>query len=341
MELFDEKNIFVQNIEKMGTAMGMINSKRILVAGGAGFLGSHLCERLLDMGCSVLCLDNMRTGNKGNLKHLLMHPDFELVEHDVTEPFECECDEIYNLACPASPVHYQKDPIYTMKTSFLGAYWLLELARKNGARILQCSTSEVYGNPGVHPQKESYFGNVNPHGIRSCYDEGKRAAESLFLDFHRQYKVPIKIVRIFNTYGTKMAMNDGRVVSNFIIQALRGEDLTIYGDGTQTRSFCYVDDLIDAMIRMMYSDENVVGPINIGRPEEITMQELADQVIILTDSGSKVVYRELPADDPVRRCPDISLAKELLSWEPQTTLENGLRETVSYFRDQLERELPR
>ncbi len=314
--------------------------KRILVAGGAGFLGSHLCERLLGKGHEVRCLDNMRTGSLENIKELMRNPKFTLVEHDVTDPYDWECDEIYNLACPASPVHYQKDPIYTMKTSFLGAYWLLELARKYGARILQCSTSEVYGNPDVHPQKESYFGNVNPHGIRSCYDEGKRAAESLFFDYHRKYQIPIKVVRIFNTYGTKMAMNDGRVVSKFIIQALRGEDITVYGDGSQTRSFCYVDDLIDAMVRMMHSEDSVVGPVNIGRPEEVTMQELADRVLSLTGSSSQVVYHELPSDDPVKRCPDISLARELLQWEPNTTLEQGLLETVSYFRSQLEGESP-
>ncbi|QRN85532.1 SDR family oxidoreductase [Clostridia bacterium] len=313
-------------------------AKRILVAGGAGFIGSHLCERLLKSGHVVLCLDNFRTGSPENLSSLLNKEHFTLVKHDVMEPFDWDCDEIYNLACPASPVHYQKDPIDTMKTSFLGACHLLELARKQKAKILQCSTSEIYGDPDVHPQKESYYGNVNPHGIRSCYDEGKRAAETLFFDYYRKHKIQIKVIRIFNTYGTRMALNDGRVVSNFILQALRKEDITIYGDGSQTRSFCYVDDMIEAMIRMMHSDDTVTGPINLGRPEEVTMLELAHKVLAITNSPSKLVFRELPSDDPAKRCPDIGLARDILDWEPTTSLDKGLRETVSFFRNQLEGE---
>ncbi len=306
--------------------------KRILVTGGAGFVGSHLCERLLNEGNEVICLDNFFTGSKKNIEHLLDQHYFELVRHDITNPFMAEVDEIYNLACPASPVHYQFNPIKTVKTSVMGAINMLGLAKRVGAKILQASTSEVYGDPAVHPQPESYWGNVNPIGLRSCYDEGKRCAETLFMDYHNQNKVNIKIIRIFNTYGPNMHPKDGRVVSNFIVQALQGKDITIFGDGTQTRSFQYVDDLVEGTIRMMNSRDGFTGPVNIGNPNEFTMLELAKEVIDLTGTNSKIVYLPLPQDDPMQRKPDISLAyKELNGWEPKTQLKEGLQQTISYF----------
>ncbi len=304
---------------------------RCLVTGGAGFLGSHLCERLLNDGHEVLCLDNYFTGRLQNVSHLRDNRNFELIRHDVTEPILLEVDRIFNLACPASPVHYQFNPVKTIKTSVMGAINMLGLAKRVHARILQASTSEVYGDPAVHPQKEDYWGNVNPIGIRSCYDEGKRVAETLFMDYHRQNKVDIRIVRIFNTYGPRMLMNDGRVVSNFIVQALKGEDLTIYGDGSQTRSFCYVDDLIEAFVRMMDQNE-IIGPVNIGNPGEFTMLELAHAVLEQTGSKSKIVYQPLPGDDPKMRRPDITLAKKALGWEPKVNLFDGLQKTIEYFK---------
>ena len=304
---------------------------RCLVTGGAGFLGSHLCERLLNDGHEVLCLDNYFTGRLQNIAHLRDNRNFELIRHDVTEPILLEVDRIFNLACPASPVHYQFNPVKTIKTSVMGAINMLGLAKRVHARILQASTSEVYGDPAVHPQKEDYWGNVNPIDIRSCYDEGKRVAETLFMDYHRQNHVDIRIVRIFNTYGPRMLMNDGRVVSNFIVQALKDEDLTIYGDGTQTRSFCYVDDLIEAFVRMM-DQEEIIGPVNVGNPGEFTMLELAQAVLELTGSKSKIVYQPLPGDDPKMRRPDISLAKKTLGWEPKVNLFDGLQKTIEYFK---------
>lgn len=306
--------------------------KKILVTGGAGFVGSHLCERLLNEGHEVICLDNYFTGNKSNIIHLLDNPLFEIVRHDVTEPYMSEVDEIYNLACPASPQHYQYNPIKTIKTSVLGAINTLGLAKRTNAKILQASTSEVYGDPHVHPQVESYWGNVNPIGIRSCYDEGKRCAETLFMDYHRQNGVKIKIVRIFNTYGPRMNPEDGRVVSNFIVQALKNEDITIYGDGLQTRSFQFVDDLVEGMIRTMNTSDAFLGPVNIGNPVEFTMLELAQKIIELTNSNSKLVYFPLPQDDPMQRKPDITVAKNNLNdWEPKVMLEEGLKKTISYF----------
>ncbi|WP_158880875.1 UDP-glucuronic acid decarboxylase family protein [Rhodanobacter sp. L36] len=305
---------------------------RLLVTGGAGFLGSHLCDRLIADGHDVLCVDNFFTGSKRNVAHLLDHPYFELMRHDVTFPLYVEVDRIFNLACPASPVHYQHDPVQTTKTSVHGAINMLGLAKRLHARILQASTSEVYGDPEVHPQTEDYWGRVNPIGIRSCYDEGKRCAETLFFDYHRQHALEIKVVRIFNTYGPRMHPNDGRVVSNFIMQALRGEDITIYGDGSQTRSFCYVDDLIEAFVRMMDSDKGFIGPVNIGNPVEFTMIALAEKVLQLVGGKSKLVYRPLPSDDPRQRQPDISLAKDKLGWQPSVALEDGLKETIRYFR---------
>lgn len=306
--------------------------KRVLITGGAGFIGSHLCERLLGQGCDVICLDNYFTGSKDNVRHLLDNHNFEIVRHDVTEPYYAEVDEIYNLACPASPVHYQHNPIKTMKTSFYGAMNMLGLAKRTGAKILQASTSEVYGDPAIHPQVEGYWGNVNPIGIRSCYDEGKRAAETLCMDYYRQNGVRIKIIRIFNTYGPRMNPADGRVVSNFIVQALRGQDITIYGDGSQTRSFQYVDDLLEAMTRMMNTGDSFVGPVNTGNPDEFTMLELAHKVIDMTASKSKLVFQALPEDDPRQRKPDISLAqRELSGWYPSVRLEDGLRKTIEYF----------
>ena len=306
--------------------------KQILVTGGAGFIGSHLCERLLKDGNNVICMDNYFTGLKQNIVHLLDNPYFELVRHDVTFPYYVEVDEIYNLACPASPIHYQFDPVSTTKTSVIGAINMLGLAKRTKARILQASTSEVYGDPIVHPQEESYWGNVNPIGLRSCYDEGKRCAETLFMDYHRQNKVDVKIIRIFNTYGPRMRPDDGRVVSNFIMQALKGEDITIYGDGKQTRSFQYVDDLVEGMIRMMAS-ETFTGPVNLGNPREFTMLELAELVLKMTNSKSKIIFTPLPSDDPKQRKPDITLAKEKLNgWEPKIRLEEGLIDTIKYFK---------
>lgn len=311
----------------------MMNTKKILITGGAGFIGSHLCTRLIKEGHKVICLDNLYTGSKKNIEHLLNNPYFELVTHDLTDSFQVEVDEIYNLACPASPIHYQFNPIQTIKTSVQGAINMLELADKINAKILQASTSEVYGDPIIHPQSEIYWGNVNPIGIRSCYDEGKRCAETLFMDYYRQRQVNVKIIRIFNTYGSNMSMNDGRVISNFITQALCHKDITIYGDGSQTRSFQYIDDLVEAMIRMMQTDDHFTGPINIGNPEEFTMQELADIIINLTKSKSKIVYCPLPMDDPRQRKPDIALAtKHLQGWEPTIKLEVGLRKTIEYFQ---------
>ena len=305
---------------------------RILVTGGAGFLGSHLCERLLNEGNDVICVDNLFTGSKDNIRKLIGNPYFEFIRHDVTEPLYVEVDQIYNLACPASPPHYQYNPIKTAKTSVYGAMNMLGLAKRTHARILQASTSEVYGNPEVHPQPENYRGNVNPIGIRSCYDEGKRMAETLFFDYHRQHDVDIKVIRIFNTYGPRMNQNDGRVVSNFIVQALKGEDITIYGDGSQTRSFCYVDDMIEGMIRMMNSRDGFTGPVNLGNPGEFTMKQLADIVIELTHSSSKIVYMPLPSDDPTQRKPIIDLARKELSWQPTIKLEDGLEKTIEYFK---------
>jgi UDP-glucuronate decarboxylase len=306
--------------------------KRVLVTGGAGFLGSHLCERLLQEGHDVLCVDNFYTGSKRNISFLLENPNFELIRHDVCFPLYVEVDEIYNLACPASPIHYQHDPVQTTKTSVHGAINMLGLAKRVGAKILQASTSEVYGDPEVHPQTEDYWGRVNPNGIRACYDEGKRCAETLFFDYHRQHGLRIKVPRIFNTYGPRMHPNDGRVVSNFITQALGSDPITIYGDGSQTRSFCYVDDLIDGLIRLMGTSDDITGPMNLGNPVEFTMKALAEKVIELTGSSSPMVYEPLPADDPTQRRPDISYAREILSWEPKQDLETGLRSTIDYFR---------
>ena len=305
--------------------------KRILVTGGAGFLGSHLCEKLLLEGNEVICIDNFFTGKKDNIIHLLDNPYFELVRHDVTSAYYAEVDQIYNLACPASPVHYQYNPIKTIKTSVMGAINMLGLAKRVKARILQASTSEIYGDPEVHPQKEDYWGNVNPIGLRSCYDEGKRCAETLFMDYHNQNKVDIKIMRIFNTYGPRMDTNDGRVVSNFIVQALKGEDITVYGDGGQTRSFCYVDDSIEGMSRLMNSRDGFIGPVNIGNPNEFTIKELAEIVISLVGSKSKLVFNDLPKDDPMQRQPVIDLAKKELGWEPTIQLKEGLKNTITYF----------
>ncbi|MBR7025096.1 MAG: SDR family oxidoreductase [Selenomonadaceae bacterium] len=306
--------------------------KRILVTGGAGFLGSHLCDKLIAEGHEVICLDNFFTGKKKNIAHLLSNPNFELMRHDVIQPIYAEVDWIFNLACPASPVHYQRDPVRTIKTNVMGALNSLGCAKQNQARVLQASTSEVYGDPKVHPQPESYRGAVNPIGIRACYDEGKRTAETLFFDYHRQHGLDIRVVRIFNTYGPRMTANDGRVVSNFIMQALRGEDITIYGDGSQTRSFCYVDDLIDGIVKMMHA-ENFIGPVNLGNPGEFTMLELADLVLKLTGSKSKIIHQPLPQDDPTQRCPVIDLAKEKLNWQPTIKLEDGLKLTIKYFKE--------
>jgi UDP-glucuronate decarboxylase len=306
--------------------------KKILVTGGAGFLGSHLCERLLNEGNEVVCLDNYFTGQKSNVVHLLDHPYFELVRHDVTMPFFIEVDEIYNLACPASPIHYQYNPIKTMKTSVMGAVNMLGLAKRIKAKILQASTSEVYGDPQIHPQTENYWGHVNPIGERACYDEGKRAAETLFVNYHKQNNVKIKIIRIFNTYGPRMHPNDGRVVSNFIVQALKGQDITVYGDGSQTRSFCYYSDLLDGMVKLMNTGDDFTGPVNVGNPNEFTILQLAEKVIELCGSKSKIVRKPLPSDDPMQRQPDISLAKSKLGWEPKVQLEEGLVKTIEYFR---------
>lgn len=309
-----------------------MSAKRVLVTGGSGFIGSHLCERLLSDGADVLCVDNFYSGEKRNVSHLLSNSRFEILRHDITLPLYVEVDEIYHLACPASPVHYQKDSVRTMKTCFYGAVNMLDLALRTGAKILFSSTSEVYGDPKEHPQNESYWGNVNPVGIRSCYDEGKRASESLFFDYHRQYRIPIKVARIFNTYGPRMHPNDGRVVSNFIVQALENRDITVYGDGSQTRSFCYVDDLVCALIALMNDTGNdFTGPVNLGNPAEFTIIELAKKVIEMTDSSSEIVFKALPQDDPSRRKPDISLAKSALNWMPRVSLDEGLEKTVQYF----------
>lgn len=307
--------------------------KKILVTGGAGFLGSHLCEKLLQSGDEVICLDNFYTGRKSNIVGLIKNPYFELLRHDVCFPKYIEVDEIYNLACPASPKHYQKDPVQTIKTNLHGAINMLGLAKRLGIKILQASTSEIYGNPTVHPQFENYWGNVNPIGVRSCYDEGKRAAETLFFDYNRQYELDIKLMRIFNTYGPNMHHNDGRVVSNFITQALANIDITIYGDGRQTRSFCYVDDLIDGMINFMNSDKSIIGPINIGNPEEISILKLSQTIIELTGSNSKIIFKDLPQDDPQNRKPDITLAKRVLNWSPKIELKEGLKKTIEYFKN--------
>jgi len=305
--------------------------RRVLISGGAGFLGSHLAERLLSEGCQVLCVDNFFTGTRRNIEHLLQNKNFELLRHDIAHPLFVEVDEIYNLACPASPIHYQRDPVQTTKTSVLGAINMLGLAKRVGAKIFQASTSEVYGDPAIHPQPEEYWGNVNPIGLRSCYDEGKRCAETLFFDYHRQHRIQIKVARIFNTYGPRTHPNDGRVVSSFIVQALTGQPITIFGEGLQTRSFCYVDDLIEGFVRLMASSSDVTGPINLGNPGEFTMIELAQQVIKLTNSRSEIVHRPLPEDDPKQRRPDISKAKAVLDWEPKINLEEGLKRTIGYF----------
>jgi len=306
--------------------------KRVLVTGGGGFLGSHLCDRLVDMVHDVLCLDNFFSGSKRNIAHLLGWPNLELIRHDIVHPIYLEVDEIYNLACPASPVHYQYNPVKTIKTNIMGSINMLGLAKRVKAKILQASTSEVYGNPEKHPQDESYWGNVNPIGLRACYDEGKRCAETLFFDYHRQNKVKIKVVRIFNTYGPRMHPNDGRVISNFIVQALTNRDITVYGDGSQTRSFCYVDDMIDGIIKMMQTPDEITGPINLGNPEEKSILELAELILKLCKSKSKIVFLPLPKDDPVRRKPDISLAKKVLNWQPKVPLEEGLKRTIEYFK---------
>lgn len=313
--------------------MKNLSSKRILITGGAGFLGSHLCERLLNQGHEVLCVDNFYTGRRANIAHLIGNPYFEIMRHDICFPLYAEVDEIYNLACPASPIHYQFDPVQTTKVSVHGSINMLGLAKRLKIKILQASTSEVYGDPTVHPQPETYWGNVNPIGLRSCYDEGKRCAETLFFDYHRQHKLRIKVARIFNTYGPRMHPNDGRVVSNFIMQALREENITVYGDGTQTRSFCYVDDLIEGFVRLMDSPDDFIGPVNLGNPVEFSILELAEKVIHLTGSKSKIVFKPLPSDDPRQRQPDISVAKKSLGWEPRFPLEEGLGKTIEYFRN--------
>lgn len=317
--------------------MGMHIQKRVLVTGGAGFLGSHLCERLLEEGHDVICVDNFFTSTKENITHLLSNPNFELMRHDVTFPLYVEVDEIYNLACPASPIHYQHDPVQTTKTNVHGAINMLGLAKRIKAKIFQASTSEVYGDPEIHPQKEDYWGHVNPIGHRSCYDEGKRCAETLFFDYKRQHKLRIKVARIFNTYGPNMHPNDGRVVSNFIVQALQNKDITIYGDGSQTRSFCYVDDLIEGFVRLMATDDEVSGPMNLGNPGEFSIRELAEKIIDLTGSNSEIIYKELPSDDPTQRQPDITLAKQCLDWEPKVVLEEGLKKTIPYFEGLMHR----
>ena len=313
----------------------MKKNKKILITGGAGFIGSHLCEYLLKKGHKITCLDDLSTGSKKNIAHLLKNKDFKFIKSSIENYYFCKADEIYNLACPASPIHYQKDPVKTLKTNILGTINMLDLARKNHAKIFQASTSEVYGDSLVHPQKENYWGNVNSIGLRSCYDEGKRCAETFFMDYHRKFRMPIKIVRIFNTYGPKMDLNDGRVISNFVVQALGQKPITIYGDGMQTRSFQYIDDLVIGMVRMMNSDEKFIGPVNLGNPQEIIIKELARKIIKLTKSKSSIVYKSLPVDDPKRRKPDISLAKEKLCWYPEINLEKGLTKTIDYFQKEL------
>jgi UDP-glucuronate decarboxylase len=314
-----------------------VEKKRILITGGAGFIGSHLCERLLSKGHEVLCIDNFYTGRRSNIVHLLENPYFEVMRHDICFPLFVEVDEIYNLACPASPIHYQFDPVQTIKTAVHGAINMLGLAKRLKIKILQASTSEVYGDPAVHPQTESYWGNVNPIGIRSCYDEGKRCAETLFFDYHRQHKLKIKVARIFNTYGPRMHPNDGRVVSNFILEALKGKDITVFGDGTQTRSFCYIDDLVDGLIKLMDSPDSFTGPVNLGNPAEFSILDLAQQVIDRTRSKSKIVFQPLPSDDPRQRKPDISLAEKILQWHPEVTLQDGLKKTIEFFESVLKK----
>ncbi len=309
--------------------------KKILISGGSGFLGSHLCEKLLSSKNHVLCVDNYFTSSKKNISHLLDYPNFEILRHDITFPLYAEVDEIYNLACPASPIHYQKDPVQTLKVNIMGAVNMLGLAKRTKAKILQASTSEVYGDPKVSPQKESYWGNVNPIGIRSCYDEGKRAAETLFFDYNRQHKIPIKVGRIFNTYGPRMSVNDGRVVSNFIVQCLKNKPITIYGDGSQTRSFCFVDDLIEGIFKLMNSKQSIIGPINLGNPNEITINQIASTIKEIIGSKSKISFKKLPSDDPMQRRPDITLAKKTLNWKPLVSLENGLKKTINYFEKEL------
>jgi UDP-glucuronate decarboxylase len=316
----------------------MLTERRVLITGGAGFIGSHLCDRLLERGDEVLCVDNFFTGTRRNVHHLLSHPRFELTRHDICFPLYVEVDQIFNLACPASPIHYQFDPVQTTKVSVIGSINMLGLAKRVKAKILQASTSEVYGDPAMHPQQESYWGNVNPIGPRSCYDEGKRCAETLFFDYRRQHKLPIKVARIFNTYGPGMHPADGRVVSNFVIQALRNENITVYGEGQQTRSFCYVDDLVEGLLRLMETPDGVTGPVNLGNPVEFTIRQLAEQVIELTGSSSKIVFHPLPQDDPRQRRPDISLAKDLLAWEPKVQLRDGLKKTIAYFDNLLREE---
>ena len=311
------------------------DQKRILITGGAGFLGSHLCDRLVSEGHDILCLDNFFVGSKGNINHLLGKRNFELIRHDLVQPIFLEVDEIYNLACPASPIHYQYNPVKTVKTSVMGAINMLGLAKRVKAKILQASTSEVYGNPSVHPQKEDYWGNVNTIGLRSCYDEGKRCAETLFFDYHRQNKVNIRVARIFNTYGPRMHPNDGRVVSNFIVQALQNHDVSVYGNGSQTRSFCYVDDMVEGLIRMMDAPDEVISPVNLGNPDEFSIRDLAEEIIQLTGSRSKIIFKPLPQDDPLQRKPDISLAKERLAWKPKIPLKDGLHHTIAYFKEML------
>ncbi len=318
-----------------------MRKKSVLVTGGGGFIGSHLCERLLAEGWDVICLDNFFTGSKKNILHLTSNPSFEVIRHDITLPLSLEVDAVFNLACPASPVHYQHDPVQTVRTSVIGAMNVLELARRLRIPVLQASTSEVYGDPLVHPQREDYWGNVNPNGVRSCYDEGKRCAETLFFDYRRQYGLDVKVVRIFNTYGPRMRPDDGRVVSNFIVQALSGKDITVYGDGSQTRSFCYITDLVEGLVRMMASGPEVNGPVNLGNPGEFTIQHLAESVIRLTGSESGIVHKALPSDDPVRRRPDISLAEKLLGWKPTVPLEEGLKKTIEYFKQELDSETGR
>src|SRR5262245_21808028 len=320
-----------ESLLPMPQGLSALTERRVLVTGGAGFIGSHLCERLLERGDEVLCVDNFYTGTRRNVQHLLSNPSFEVMRHDVCFPLYVEVDEIFNLACPASPMHYQFDPVQTTKVSVHGSINMLGLAKRVKAKVLQASTSEVYGDPTVHPQKEDYWGNVNPIGLRSCYDEGKRCAETLFFDYRRQHRLPIKVARIFNTYGPRMHPDDGRVVSNFIVQALRGEPITIYGEGSQTRSFCYVDDLIEALVRLMATDDEFTGPINLGNPREFSIKELADRVLALTGSRSKIVHEPLPIDDPKQRQPDIGLAKAKLDWTPGVQLEQGLNQTISYF----------
>lgn len=335
------REIFLTTIELLGTLVNKKFKKHILVAGGAGFLGSHLIDRLIGAGNSVLCVDNFTTGSQRNIRHHLGSPDFRFIQHDIINPLNVEedVDEIYNLACPASPENYQVDPIQTMKTSVFGAVNLLDLAANKNAKILQASTSEVYGDPLVHPQVEAYWGNVNPIGVRSCYDEGKRAAETLFFDHHRQKGTKVKVARIFNTYGPRMDPNDGRVVSNFVVQALKNEPITMYGDGTQTRSFCYVDDLIEVLIRFMASEDSIIGPLNTGNPNEFTVNQLASKVLALTKSTSQLVYTVLPSDDPTQRRPDIQLAKTVLDWSPRIELDQGLTKTIAYYRELIEPKL--